>query len=54
MGELQPDTMALQRGMLEIDILNFPDDKERVGNNLRTIRRTDGRWEILRTREADE
>ena len=54
MEELQLETMALQRGMLEIDILKFPDGKERVENNLRTLRRTDERWEILRTREADE
>ena len=53
MEELQLDTMALQRGMLEIDILKFPDGKERVENNLRTLRRTDGRWGILRTREED-
>ena len=54
MAELQLDTKALQRGTLEIAILKFPDDKERVDHNLLSIRRTDARWEIMRTREADE
>ena len=40
-------------GMLEIDILKFPDGERRAENNLRTLRKTDERWGILRTREAD-
>ena len=52
MDELQLDTMALQRGMFEMDILRFPDNEERVGGNMRQIRQIDERWEILRTWEG--
>ena len=53
MEEVVLGTMALQRGLFEMDIIAFPENEERVQKNMNLIRKIDERWAILRTVEAD-
>ena len=51
--ELQIDTVALQRGMLMGENAKADCTEEKRIQNERLIRRTDDRWEVKRTAEAD-
>ena len=53
LAELQIDTIALQRGMLVGGNAGANCTKEKIEHNTRLIQRTDERWEVARTDEAD-
>ena len=53
LDELQIDTVSLQRRMLMGGNSKSEWAEEKRSHNERLIRRTDARWEVFRTEEAD-